>query len=127
MAWRSTRRSWTGWSRTSRSSWPATVRRCCYAVRRCCELKAAIVAEDERESGVRALLNFGHTFGHAIEAGSGYGAWLHGEAIGAGMVMAAELSARAGLIGQPEVAARARARRPRRAPREGAATLRSSG
>jgi 3-dehydroquinate synthase len=69
-----------------------------YAVRRCCELKAGIVAADERESGVRALLNFGHTFGHAIEAASGYGAWLHGEAIAAGMVMAAELSAREGLL-----------------------------
>ncbi|HEX7053951.1 MAG TPA: 3-dehydroquinate synthase [Burkholderiales bacterium] len=69
-----------------------------YAVRRSCELKAAIVAEDERESGARALLNFGHTFGHAIEAGSGYGAWLHGEAVAAGMVLAGELSARAGLL-----------------------------
>lgn len=64
-----------------------------HAVRRSCELKARIVAEDERESGARTLLNFGHTFGHAIEAGAGYGAWLHGEAIAAGMVMAAELSA----------------------------------
>jgi 3-dehydroquinate synthase len=69
-----------------------------HAVRRSCELKAAIVAEDERESGARALLNFGHTFGHAIEAASGYGAWLHGEAVAAGMVMAAELSVRAGLL-----------------------------
>ena len=75
-----------------------------YAVRRCCELKAAIVTADEREAGVRALLNFGHTFGHAIEAGSGYGSWLHGEAISAGMVMAAELSLRQGLIGKTEVA-----------------------
>jgi 3-dehydroquinate synthase len=74
-----------------------------YAVRRCCELKAGVVAADERESGVRALLNFGHTFGHAIEAGTGYGAWLHGEAIAAGMVMAAELSARAGLIAAADV------------------------
>ena len=69
-----------------------------YAVRRSCELKAAIVAEDERESGGRALLNFGHTFGHAIETASGYGSWLHGEAVAAGMVMAAELSARVGLL-----------------------------
>lgn len=69
-----------------------------HAVRRSCELKAAIVAEDERESGARALLNFGHTFGHAIETASGYGTWLHGEAVAAGMVMAAELSARAGLL-----------------------------
>jgi 3-dehydroquinate synthase len=74
-----------------------------YAVRRCCELKAGVVAADERESGVRSLLNFGHTFGHAIEAGTGYGAWLHGEAIAAGMVMAAELSARAGLIAAADV------------------------
>jgi 3-dehydroquinate synthase len=64
-----------------------------HAVKKSCELKARIVAEDERESGARALLNFGHTFGHAIEAGTGYGAWLHGEAVAAGMVMAAELSA----------------------------------
>lgn len=68
------------------------------AVRRCCEIKAAIVGEDERETGVRALLNFGHTFGHAIESGLGYGTWLHGEAVAAGMVMAAELSRRLGLI-----------------------------
>jgi 3-dehydroquinate synthase len=69
-----------------------------HAVRRSCELKAALVAEDERESGARALLNFGHTFGHAIETASGYGAWLHGEAVAAGMVMAAELSVRSGLL-----------------------------
>ena len=75
-----------------------------YAVRRSCELKAAIVSADERESGVRALLNFGHTFGHAIEAGAGYGAWLHGEAVAAGMVMAAELSALMGHLKKNEVA-----------------------
>src|SRR5262249_38619686 len=74
-----------------------------YVVKRCCELKAGIVAADERESGVRALLNFGHTFGHAIEAGMGYGTWLHGEAIGAGMAMAAELSLGLNLIGKTEV------------------------
>ena len=74
-----------------------------YAVRRCCELKAGVVAADERESGARSLLNFGHTFGHAIEALTGYGAWLHGEAIAAGMVMATELSARAGLIAAADV------------------------
>jgi len=68
------------------------------AVRRCCELKAQVVGADERESGLRAILNFGHTFGHAIEAGLGYGQWLHGEAVGCGMVMAAEASARLGLI-----------------------------
>jgi 3-dehydroquinate synthase len=74
-----------------------------HAVRRSCELKARIVAEDEREAGERALLNFGHTFGHAIEAGSGYGTWLHGEAIAAGMVMAAELSALMGDLKKTEV------------------------
>jgi 3-dehydroquinate synthase len=61
------------------------------AIRRSCELKAEIVAEDERESGRRAILNFGHTFGHAIERCQGYGEWLHGEAVAAGMVMAARL------------------------------------
>ncbi len=69
-----------------------------HAVRRSCEIKAWVVGQDERESGLRAILNFGHTFGHAIEAGLGYGAWLHGEAVGCGMVMAADLSARLGLI-----------------------------
>jgi 3-dehydroquinate synthase len=69
-----------------------------YAVRRSCELKAAVVAEDERETGRRALLNLGHTFGHAIEAATGFGPWLHGEAVAAGMAMAAHLSARAGTL-----------------------------
>lgn len=69
-----------------------------YAVRRSCEIKAWVVGQDERESGLRAILNFGHTFGHAIEAGMGYGAWLHGEAVGAGMIMAAELSCRLELV-----------------------------
>jgi 3-dehydroquinate synthase len=69
-----------------------------HVVRRSCELKANVVAADEHESGARALLNFGHTFGHAIELGTGYGVWLHGEAVAAGMVMAAELSVRAGLL-----------------------------
>jgi len=69
-----------------------------YAVRRCCEIKAAVVGADEREAGLRAILNFGHTFGHAIEAGMGYGIWLHGEGVAAGMVMAAELSQRLGLV-----------------------------
>ena len=63
-----------------------------YAIRRSCELKAEVVSEDERESGRRAILNFGHTFGHAIEHCLGYGRWLHGEAVAAGMVMAARLS-----------------------------------
>jgi 3-dehydroquinate synthase len=68
------------------------------AVRRSCEIKAEVVAADEREADRRAILNFGHTFGHAIEAGAGYGHWLHGEAVGCGMVMAADLSRRLGLI-----------------------------
>jgi 3-dehydroquinate synthase len=66
------------------------------AVQRSCEIKAAVVGADERESGLRAILNFGHTFGHAIEAGMGYGAWLHGEAVACGMVLAGELSAALG-------------------------------
>ncbi len=65
-----------------------------HAILESCRIKAAIVAEDERETGLRALLNFGHTFGHAIETASGYGSWLHGEAVGAGMVLAARLSMR---------------------------------
>ena len=69
-----------------------------HAIARSCEIKADVVARDEREGGLRAVLNFGHTFGHAIEAGMGYGAWLHGEAVGCGMVMAADLSRRLGLI-----------------------------
>ncbi|MRV75051.1 3-dehydroquinate synthase [Duganella sp. FT92W] len=69
-----------------------------YAIARSCEIKADVVRQDEREGGLRAILNFGHTFGHAIEAGLGYGAWLHGEAVGCGMVMAADLSHRMGLI-----------------------------
>jgi 3-dehydroquinate synthase len=69
-----------------------------HAIQRSCEIKASVVAQDEREGGLRAILNFGHTFGHAIEAGLGYGQWLHGEAVGCGMVMAADLSVRAGLM-----------------------------
>jgi shikimate kinase/3-dehydroquinate synthase len=69
-----------------------------YAIQRSCEIKADVVRQDEREGGLRAILNFGHTFGHAIEAGLGYGKWLHGEAVGCGMVMAADLSYRLGLI-----------------------------
>jgi 3-dehydroquinate synthase len=69
-----------------------------YAVKRSCEIKAFVVGQDEREAGLRAILNFGHTFGHAIEAGLGYGEWLHGEAVACGMVMAANLSAEMGLI-----------------------------
>jgi 3-dehydroquinate synthase len=74
-----------------------------FAVRRSCELKAKVVAADERETGLRAILNFGHTFGHAIEAATGYGRWLHGEAVAAGMVMAAELSSRAGRLSAADV------------------------
>ncbi len=74
-----------------------------YAIERSCAIKAEIVAADERESGKRALLNLGHTFGHAIETGTGYGNWLHGEAVAAGMVMAADLSARHGWLAQADV------------------------
>ena len=69
-----------------------------HAVKRSCEIKAWVVGQDEREAGLRAILNFGHTFGHAIEAGLGFGVWLHGEAVGCGMVMAAELSQRLGKV-----------------------------
>lgn len=69
-----------------------------HAIRVSCQDKAVIVAQDEKESGVRATLNLGHTFGHAIETAMGYGNWLHGEAVAAGMVMAGELSCRMGLI-----------------------------
>jgi 3-dehydroquinate synthase len=69
-----------------------------HAIKRSCEIKAWVVSQDERESGLRAILNFGHTFGHAIEAGMGYGVWLHGEGVAAGMVMAAELSLGLGLV-----------------------------
>lgn len=73
------------------------------AIARSCRCKADIVAADEREGGVRALLNLGHTFGHAIETGLGYGVWLHGEAVAAGMVLAAALSARLGWLTAPDV------------------------
>ncbi len=76
-----------------------------HAIRRSCEIKADVVRQDEREGGLRAILNFGHTFGHAIESGLGYGEWLHGEAVGCGMVMAADLSHRMGFI---DAAAKAR-------------------
>lgn len=68
------------------------------AVKRCCDYKAQVVAQDERESGVRALLNFGHTFGHVIETHEGYGEWLHGEAVAAGMVQAAMMSQKLGWL-----------------------------
>jgi 3-dehydroquinate synthase len=74
-----------------------------YAVFRSCENKAEVVAADEREGGERALLNLGHTFGHAIESGMGYGNWLHGEAVAAGTIMAADLSQRLGWISEADV------------------------
>lgn len=74
-----------------------------YAIERSCQNKAEIVAADEKESGQRALLNLGHTFGHAIETGMGYGAWLHGEAVASGMVMAARLSNKLGWISETDV------------------------
>jgi 3-dehydroquinate synthase len=90
------------------------------AIARSCEIKAEVVAADERESGGRAVLNFGHTFGHAIEAGMGYGRWLHGEAVGTGMLMAAELSRQLSLLDAAACArlreAVAAARLPLRAP-----------
>ncbi len=73
------------------------------AIERSCANKAAVVAEDEREGGIRAILNLGHTFGHAIETHQGYGNWLHGEAVAAGMVMAARLSAQRGWLATDEV------------------------
>jgi 3-dehydroquinate synthase len=79
------------------------------AIARSCEIKAAIVGRDERESGERALLNLGHTFGHAIEALTGYGRWLHGEAVGCGLCLAADLSCRLGLLERSDVEAIARA------------------
>ncbi len=74
-----------------------------YAIRRSCENKAEVVAADERESGQRALLNLGHTFGHAIESGMGYGVWLHGEAVAAGTMLAADVSRRLGWISDADV------------------------
>ncbi len=71
-----------------------------YAIARCCELKAQVVSEDEKETGLRAILNLGHTFGHAIEAGLGFGTWLHGEAVACGLVQAAVLSGK--VLGMPE-------------------------
>ena len=73
------------------------------AIQRACAIKAAIVVRDERESGPRALLNLGHSFGHAIETGLGHGRWLHGEAVAAGIVLAAELSQRSGRLAASEV------------------------
>ena len=78
-----------------RSGEPAAL---AHAIQRSCEIKAHVVGQDEREQGLRAILNFGHTFGHAMESGLGYGQWLHGEGVGCGMVMAAHLSQRLGLV-----------------------------
>ncbi|CAI8226106.1 MAG: 3-dehydroquinate synthase [Marinobacterium sp. xm-d-530] len=75
-----------------------------YAIKRSCEIKAEVVAQDEREGGIRAILNLGHTFGHAIETDQGYGNWLHGEAVGAGMWMAADLSMRLGWLESADLA-----------------------
>jgi len=74
-----------------------------YMIKRCCEIKAEVVAQDEKEHGIRALLNLGHTFGHAIEAEQGYGNWLHGEAVAAGMVLATETAFIIGLVDGEEV------------------------
>ncbi len=74
-----------------------------YAIEISCQTKADVVAEDERESGKRALLNLGHTFGHAIENGMGYGEWLHGEAVGAGMCMAAVMSNQMGWMSDSDM------------------------
>jgi 3-dehydroquinate synthase len=74
-----------------------------YMIAKCCEIKAVIVALDEREQNVRALLNLGHTFGHAIEAEQGYGNWLHGEAVSAGMVIAATLAKARGDVNSSEL------------------------
>jgi 3-dehydroquinate synthase len=74
-----------------------------HAIYRSCEIKAQVVGQDEREGGIRAILNLGHTFGHAIETGMGYGTWLHGEAVAAGMVMAAQASQRMGWLTEADV------------------------
>ncbi len=74
------------------------------AIYRSCEIKAEVVAQDEKESGIRALLNLGHTFGHAIEAHQGYGRWLHGEAVAAGTLLAADLSCRLGWLSDEQLA-----------------------
>ena len=73
-----------------------------HVVKRCCEIKAQVVAQDEQEHGLRAILNFGHTFAHAIEAFLGFGTWLHGEAVGLGMVIASALALKRGLISKAE-------------------------
>lgn len=93
-----------------------------YAIERSCQLKADVVAQDEKEGGIRAILNLGHTFGHAIEAGLGYGQWLHGEAVAAGMVMAAVLSQKLNWLSESDtervIALLRRASLPVNAPKE---------
>ncbi len=93
-----------------------------HVVYRCCEIKADVVSQDETETGVRALLNLGHTFGHAIEAEQGYGNWLHGEAVAVGIIQAAETAHRLGFISEDDVARQrnllAAARLPVKAPAE---------
>ena len=74
-----------------------------HAIKRSCEIKAEIVGRDEREQGERALLNLGHTFGHAIESATNYSTWLHGEAVGAGMLLAADMSQRLGWVSAADV------------------------
>jgi 3-dehydroquinate synthase len=100
-----------------------------HIIKRSCEIKAAVVQSDEREHGQRAVLNFGHTFGHAIEAATGFGAWLHGEAVAVGMLMAASLSARLGWLPAGDVprlhALIQRAGLPVEAPRIGAERARA--
>lgn len=91
----------------ARSSFGCTAARDAHAlsvaIESSCRIKAEIVALDEREDNIRALLNLGHTFGHAIETGMGYGQWLHGEAVAAGTLMAADLSARLGWLSAADV------------------------
>jgi 3-dehydroquinate synthase len=94
-----------------------------FAIERSCRNKADVVAADEREGGVRALLNFGHTFGHAIETGMGYGTWLHGEAVGTGMLLAADLSARQGWLTSAQVERIARLLEKARLPVQTPATM----
>jgi len=93
-----------------------------HVIYRCCEIKADVVSQDETETGVRALLNLGHTFGHAIEAEQGYGNWLHGEAVAVGIIQAAETAYRLGFISEEDVARQrnllAGARLPVKAPAE---------
>ena len=98
------RPSLTGSKSISIGCWRAIAEALSHAIRRSCEVKAEIVGKDERERGDRALLNLGHTFGHAIESATGYGTWLHGEAVGAGMLMAAAMSRECGYLTDADVA-----------------------